>query len=324
VTSTQPRNDELARASEVAHAVISEVERSVVGKRSILELVLCGLLAGGHVLLDDLPGVAKTLMARSIATAAGLQYSRIQFTPDLLPSDVTGATTLDLQTHTPVFRPGPIFAQLVLADEINRAPAKTQAALLEAMQEQQVTADGTSRKLPSPFLVIATQNPVESEGTYPLPEAQLDRFILRTKVGYPVGADEIELVRRRLERGQDEVELRAVTEPAEFVRMQQSLEHVEVDPRIVAYVVAIVTATREARDLAVGASPRGSLAVVKLARARALLSGRDFVTPDDVRQIVLPAIAHRVVLTGEAWARNAPIDEILTTAIATVPAPSWR
>jgi MoxR-like ATPase len=276
------------------------------------------------VLLDDRPGVAKTLTARSIAAAAGLDYARIQFTPDLLPSDVTGATTLDLATNAPVFRAGPVFAQLVLADEINRAPAKTQAALLEAMQEQQVTVDGRSRALPEPFLVIATQNPVESEGTYPLPEAQLDRFILCTKFGYPSVDDEVELVRRRLARGHDEVTLRPVTNAAEFRAMQESLEHVEVDERIVRYVVALVTATRRAHDLAVGASPRGALALVKLSRARAVLAGRDFVTPDDVRHIVLPALAHRVVLSAEAWARNARAEVVLHGAIESVPAPSWH
>jgi MoxR-like ATPase len=318
------RDDRLVRTSEVARSLITEVERAVVGKRDVLDLVLCGLLAGGHVLLDDLPGVAKTLTARSIAAAAGLDYARIQFTPDLLPSDVTGATTLDLETNAPVFRAGPVFAQLVLADEINRAPAKTQAALLEAMQEHQVTVDGRSRALPDPFLVIATQNPVESEGTYPLPEAQLDRFILCTKFGYPSVDDEFELVRRRLERGHDEVTLRPVTNATEFRAMQESLEHVEVDERIVRYVVALVTATRRAHDLAVGASPRGALALVKLARARAVLAGRDFVTPDDVRQIVVPALAHRVVLSAEAWARNARAESVLSAAIESVPAPSWR
>jgi MoxR-like ATPase len=318
------RDERLERTSEVALALVTEVERAVVGKRDVLELVLCGLLAGGHVLLDDLPGVAKTLMARSIATAAGLDYARIQFTPDLLPSDVTGATTLDLETNAPVFRAGPVFAQLVLADEINRAPAKTQAALLEAMQEHQVTVDGRSRALPEPFVVIATQNPVESEGTYPLPEAQLDRFILCTKVGYPSTEDEFELVRRRLERGHDDVHLRPVTNAAEFRAMQESLEHVEVDERIIRYVVALVTATRRAHDLAVGASPRGALALVKLARARALLAGRDFVTPDDVRHILVPALAHRVVLSAEAWARNARAEMVLHAAVESVPAPSWR
>jgi MoxR-like ATPase len=322
--AARARDERLVRTSEVVQSILDEVERSVVGKRHVLELVVCGMLANGHVLLDDLPGVAKTLMARSIATVAGLDFSRIQFTPDLLPSDVTGATTLDLATHEPVFRPGPVFAQLVLADEINRAPAKTQAALLEAMQEQQVTADGRTRALPRPFVVIATQNPVESEGTYPLPEAQLDRFILRTKVGYPEGDDEFELVRRRLARGHDDVALRAVTDPAEFVAMQDSLEHVEVDDRIIRYVVALVTATRQARDLAVGASPRGALALVKLARAHAVISGRDFVTPDDVRRIAVPALAHRVVLSGEAWARNAQPEKLLLSAIESVPAPSWR
>src|SRR5690606_12171266 len=267
----------VARTASAAQHLLTEVEKAVVGKRDVLELVLAGLLADGHVLLDDVPGVAKTLMARSFAVAAGLDFSRVQFTPDVLPADITGATVLDLATNAPVFRRGPIFAQLVLADEVNRAPAKTQAALLEAMQERQVTADGTTHRLPSPFLVIATQNPIESEGTYPLPEAQLDRFILRTTVGYPAPQDEVELLSRRLARRQDEVELSPVVSPAEFRAMQASLEDVHVEETLRAYAVALVTATRENGQLEVGASPRGSLALVKLARAWAVIRGRDFV-----------------------------------------------
>ena len=235
----------IAGTAAAAQSILEEVEKAVVGKRRVLELVLSGLLADGHVLLDDVPGVAKTLMARSFATAAGLTFSRVQFTPDLLPADITGATVLDLATNTPVFRPGPVFAQLLLGDEVNRAPAKTQSALLEAMQERQVTADGTTHRLPRPFLVVATQNPIESEGTYPLPEAQLDRFILRTTVGYPSPADEMELLSRRFARQQEEPELAPVVTAAEFRAMQASVEHVHIEQSLREYAVALVTETRE-------------------------------------------------------------------------------
>jgi MoxR-like ATPase len=323
-TRILPEQFSVAQTADAAERVLSEVERAVVGKRAVLELVLAGLLADGHVLLDDVPGVAKTLMARSFATAAGLDFSRVQFTPDLLPGDITGATILDLATNTPVFRRGPVFAQLLLADEINRAPAKTQAALLEGMQERQVTADGTTHRLPHPFLVIATQNPIESEGTYPLPEAQLDRFILRTTVGYPEGGDEVELLSRRLERRQDEAELTAVITPADFLSMQASLEEVHVEDSLREYAVALVTATREDAELEVGSSPRGSLALIKLARARSALLGRDFVTPDDMRAIAIPALAHRVVLRAEVWARQVSLEEVVQRIVDTVPAPSWE
>ena len=304
--------------------VIDEITKAVVGKRDALELIMAGLLADGHVLLDDVPGVAKTLTARSFATAAGLPFSRVQFTPDLLPADITGAAVLDLATREARFRPGPIFASLVLADEINRAPAKTQAALLEAMQERQTTADGETHLLPEPFLVIATQNPIESEGTYPLPEAQLDRFILRTTIGLPARDDEMEIVRRRLSRGTDEVALDAVLGPGQFRALQHSLERVQVDEAITAYAVDLVLATRAARELAVGSSPRGSLAIIKLGRARAVISGRDFVTPDDVKQVAVAALAHRVVLTPEAWARRVDPTAVVASAVAAVPAPSWQ
>jgi len=312
----------LTSTLRAAHAVLDEVERAVVGKRDVLELVLMGFLADGHVLLDDLPGVAKTLMARSFAAATGLSFRRIQFTPDLLPSDITGATLLDQRTQTFSFRPGPLFANLVLADEVNRAPAKTQAALLEAMQERQVTADGITYPLEPPFLVVATQNPIEYEGTYPLPEAQLDRFILRTAVGYPSLDDEWNLLARRMERGTDEVMLNAVTDAAGLRAMQASLECVHVDEAIGRYVVAVVDATRNAAQLQVGASPRGSLALIKLGRAHALMSGRDFVTPDDVKAILVPALAHRVVLRSDLWVRRVAAADVLTELVAEVPAPS--
>jgi MoxR-like ATPase len=286
--------------------------------------VLAALLSGGHVLLDDVPGVAKTLAARSLSIAAGMRFARVQFTPDVLPSDITGHTALDLRSNEPVFRQGPVFTQLLLADEINRAPAKTQAALLEAMQEGRVTIDGVTHPLPEPFLVIATQNPVESEGTYPLPEAQLDRFLLRTTIGYPEREHEAEILRRRIERGSDEPELQRVVEAGDFVTMQRIVEQVQVHPALVDYVVAVVQATRSHRDLAIGASPRGSLALLKVSRAAAMLDGRDFVTPDDLRSVALPTLAHRVVLTDEAWARGTPPDAVVRAVVDSVPTPTWR
>jgi MoxR-like ATPase len=313
----------LSETAQRAAALVDELERAVVGKRAVLELVVMGLLADGHILLDDLPGVAKTLTARSLATVTGLSFARIQFTPDLLPADITGAVVLDPVRHEPVFRPGPLFAGLVLADEVNRAPAKTQAALLEAMQERQVTADGVTYPLPRPFLVVATQNPIEYEGTYPLPEAQLDRFLLRTAMGYPSADDEHALVARRLARGADEVVLRRIVSGEELLAMQQSLEAVHVDDAVVGYVVALVHATRADGQLEVGASPRGSLALVKLARARAVLAGRDFVTPDDIKAVAIPALAHRVVLRTELWVRRIEPQRVLERVLGEVPAPSW-
>ncbi|HSM06906.1 MAG TPA: MoxR family ATPase [Longimicrobiales bacterium] len=311
----------LAEAAEVANAILDEVCRAVLGKRDVLRLILSGLVADGHVLLDDVPGVAKTLAARSIAAAAGLDFKRVQFTPDLLPADITGSLVLDLATRKPGFRPGPVFTDLLLADEVNRAPAKTQAALLEAMQERQVTADGVAHPLPRPFLVIATQNPVESEGTYPLPEAQLDRFLLRTRVGYPGPEDEVRLLEDRVERKRDEVLLRPVCDATRFVGVQRALEDVYVDDGLLVYAVELARATRADPRLEVGSSPRGTLALVKLARAAALLDGRDFAGPDDFRSMALPALAHRVVLTDEAWARRTDPEDVVREAVDRVPVP---
>ena len=265
--------------------------------------------------------MAKTLTARSIAAAAGLGFSRVQFTPDVLPADITGSLVLDVATRRPEFRRGPVFANLLLADEINRAPAKTQAALLEAMQERQVTVDGSAMKLPRPFLVIATQNPIESEGTYPLPESQLDRFLLRTTMGYPGEEDEVTLLADRLDRGTDEVAMRPACDAETFLAPQRSLESVHVDGRLLRYCVALVRATRSRSELAVGSSPRGTVALVKLARAVALLDGRDFVGPDDVRQVAVHALGHRVVLSDEAWARRADPEAVVQRAVDSVSVP---
>ena len=301
-------------------AILDAVEEAVVGKREVLSLVLTGLLTRGHILLEDLPGVAKTLMARSFATAMGLGFTRIQFTPDLLPTDITGATTLTPHGRVE-FRPGPVFANLVLGDEINRAPPKTQAALLEAMQEGQVTADGTTHPLPRPFGVIATQNPIEFEGTYPLPEAQLDRFRLRVTVGYPDRDDEREVVTRRLERGADEVEVPQVTDAAGVLAAQAAVEVVHVDPSITAYVVDVVRATRERPGVEVGASPRGSLSTVLAARAYALIHGRDYVVPDDVQAVASATLAHRVVLRPDLWVRGVRPERVIAEVLDAVPAP---
>jgi MoxR-like ATPase len=312
---------ELQELRDRAARILDEVERAVVGKRDALELILLAVLCDGHVLLEDYPGLAKTLAARSFARATSLGFSRIQFTPDLMPSDVTGASIFDQRRAEFEFMPGPIFTNLLLADEINRAPPKTQAALLEAMQERQVTTEGETRTLASPFVVLATQNPIEYEGTYPLPEAQLDRFLIRAAIGYPAREDEIEMLGRRLERGEDEVEISPVVDAPTLVAMQEALEQVHVSDAIEGYIVDIVTATRTSRQLAVGASPRGSLALLKLSRAKAALSGRDFVVPEDVKAIAAPALAHRLTLRPELWVQRIRGEDVVAEALESVPTP---
>ncbi|HZN87917.1 MAG TPA: MoxR family ATPase [Thermoleophilaceae bacterium] len=307
-----------------AWAVLDEVERAVVGKRDVLELVLVGLLADGHVLLEDFPGLAKTLMARSFAAVAGLDFARVQFTPDLMPADVTGSALYDQRSGELRFQPGPIFTHILLGDEINRAPPKTQAALLEAMQERQVTSEDRTRPLERPFLVLATQNPIEYEGTYPLPEAQLDRFLLRIRVGYPDRAGELELLRRRLERGEDDVALRAVIDRDQLLAMQRAVERVHVESGIREYAVDLVAATRESARVQVGASPRGTLALLKLSRARAALAGRDFVTPDDVKRIAVPALAHRITLRPELWIQRVDPEDVVRDCLDACATPLAR
>jgi MoxR-like ATPase len=312
----------LTDISATCERILDEVERAIVGKREVLELVLLGLLANGHVLLEDVPGLAKTLIARSFAQATSLSFSRIQFTPDLMPSDVTGSSIFNQRTADFEFRPGPVFANLVLADEINRAPPKTQAALLEAMQEGQVTTEGETRQLQPPFVVLATQNPIEYEGTYPLPEAQLDRFMLRTSVGYPEREDEWGMLARRLDRGEDEVALEPVVDAPGLVELQASLERVHVAESIGLYMVDLVTATRASTRLAVGASPRGTLALLKLSRAKAALEGRDFVAPEDVKAVAVPALAHRLTLRPELWVQRVRGDDVVREALEQVPTPA--
>ena len=318
------RAGDLVELGERTARILDEVERAVIGKRDVLELVLLGLLADGHVLIEDNPGLAKTLMARSLAAVTGLRFTRVQFTPDLMPSDVTGSAIYDQRSGALRFQPGPIFTHVLLGDEINRAPPKTQAALLEAMQERQVTSEDGTRALERPFLVLATQNPIEYEGTYPLPEAQLDRFLLRIRVGYPDRTAELELLARRLERGQDDVELDTVVDRGELLAMQRAVEGVHADDGIVAYAVDLVTATRENAQVQVGASPRGTLALLKLARAKAGVGGRDFVTPDDVKHIAVPALAHRIMLRPELWIQRVSAEDVVRDCLHSCPVPAVR
>jgi len=304
-----------------AGAILDELGQAVVGRRRTLELVLIGILAGGHVLLEDLPGLGKTLIARSFAQVLGLDFARIQFTPDLLPSDVVGAPLYDQRSAEMVFRPGPVFTQLLLADEINRTPPKTQAALLEAMGEGQVSVDGESRRLPQPFIVLATDNPIEYEGTYELPEAQLDRFLMRLRLGYLTAGDETDMLRRRVDRATEFVPLTPVTDASGLLAMRDSLEGIEISDDLLDYVIKIVTATRTDPQVQVGASPRGGLALVQLARGQALLHQRDFVIPDDIKQVAVPALAHRITLRPELWVRQVSADDIVSRLLAGVPTP---
>jgi MoxR-like ATPase len=312
---------DLEGVHELSDRVLDEVERAIVGKRDALELVFMGFLADGHVLLEDFPGLAKTLAARSFAQVLSIEFSRVQFTPDLMPSDVTGSSIWNQREGDFEFRPGPIFTNLLLGDEINRAPPKTQAALLEAMQERQATIEGVTHRLGPPFLVIATQNPIEYEGTYPLPEAQLDRFLLRTTVGYPAREDEIEVLGRRIERQDDEVVLTPVVDRETLLGMQQAIERVHVAGSVRAYCVDLVAATRTSSNVAVGASPRGSLALLKLSRAKAALSGRDFVLPDDVKGVAVAALAHRLVLRPELWVQQVSGADVVREVLDSIPTP---
>ncbi|MDV6014446.1 MoxR family ATPase [Haloechinothrix sp. LS1_15] len=313
----------LPAATTTAHCtrVLDEIERAVVGKRDALELILTGVLACGHVLIEDLPGMGKTLIARSFATVFGLRFTRVQFTPDLLPADLLGATVYEQATGTFTFRPGPIFTHLLLADEINRTPPKTQAALLEAMAEEQVSVDGHTRLLEAPFIVLATDNPIEYEGTYPLPEAQLDRFILRVRLGYLDADREVEMLQRRLHRGIRSTQLHTALAPEDLLAMRDSLEQVSVHPEVLSYVVTLAGATRSHHQVDVGVSPRAELDLVQLARARALLRGRDYVIPEDVKALAASSWAHRVSLRPEMWIRRITAEHVLDELLATLPAP---
>ncbi len=310
-----------AEVARIAKDVITEVERAVVGKREAIELVLIGVLAGGHVLLEDVPGLAKTLIVRSLARVLGLETSRIQFTPDLMPSDVTGSGVFDQGRGELIFRPGPVFANLLLGDEINRAPPKTQAALLEAMQERQVTVDGVTHLLPSPFAVVATQNPIEYEGTYPLPEAQLDRFLLRVPVGYPDRDAEWDVIRRRAMRGREEVDLVQISDARTVLAMRETVERVEISEPVGRYLVDVVRATRSVAGVEVGASPRGALALLLSSRVRAALAGREFVLPDDIKALAVGCLAHRLTLLPDLWLRGSRPEDLVVQCLDSVPVP---
>ena len=311
----------VADTARLCERVLAEVEQVIVGKPEATRMVLLGVLASGHILIEDLPGLGKTLLARTFATTLGLEFTRVQFTPDMLPADLTGAMVLDLGTGEAVFRPGPVFTGLLLADEINRTPPKTQAALLEAMAEGQVSVDGVTRPLPRPFVVLATDNPIEYEGTYPLPEAQLDRFIARVHLGYLDAGGEAEMVRRRLARGSAAPVPPQVTDAARLLAMRESLEAVQLHPDLLAYVIALVAATRSHPHVTVGASPRGTLAVVQLARGHAVLDGREYVTPEDIKAVAVPALAHRLVLRPEMWVRQVTGQDVAAEILAQVPVP---
>ncbi|WP_371778677.1 AAA family ATPase [Streptosporangium subroseum] len=312
---------ELADVGRHAREVLDRVNTVVVGKRESLELVLAGILAGGHVLLEDFPGLAKTLTARCFAQALGLDFTRLQFTPDLLPADVTGSFLYNQRDGDFVFRRGPVFTNLLLADEINRTPPKTQAALLEAMQERQVSVEGVTHPLEAPFHVLATANPIEYEGTYPLPEAQLDRFLLRVSFGYPSPEEEWTILGRRMARRTEETTLEPVVDAATLNEMQRAMEEVAVEDSVGRYIVDIVSATRDHPQLQVGASPRGSLALLLTARARAVLDGRDYVIPEDVKRVAPAALSHRISLRPEMWLRRVDPVTIVEEICARTPAP---
>ena len=312
---------DITNVSSLSRQIIAEVERAVVGKRALLEMMMASVLAGGHILLEDFPGLGKTLVARSFAKVLGLDFKRIQFTPDLLPGDITGGYVFNRSQNTFELRKGPIFANIVLADEINRASPKTQSALLEAMQEGQVTIEGETLALPSPFLVLATQNPIEYEGTFPLPEAQLDRFMLKLTVGYPSIEEEKLILKRRRERRQDEVVLREVTSSQQVLEMREAVETVHVNADLENYIATLVHATRVDRRVAVGASPRGSLAFLKIARAHAAVSNREFITPDDIKRYAVPVLGHRVILQPEYWMSKQVVDDVVRDTIEKTPVP---
>jgi MoxR-like ATPase len=305
-------------------AVLDEIQRVVVGRRAALTLILTAVLARGHVLIEDLPGLGKTLIARAFAAALGLDFKRVQFTPDLLPADLLGSTIYDMQSGRFEFRPGPIFTNLLLADEINRTPPKTQAALLEAMAERQVSIDGVTHMLQPPFVVLATDNPIEYEGTYPLPEAQLDRFMIRLELRYLSEVEELSMLRRRIDRGSPEPEIGQVIDVHDLLAMRESVEQVTVHDDVLRYVVSLAAASRQHPQIAVGASPRAELDIVALARARALLLGRDYVIPEDVKALAVPAMAHRITLRPEMWVRQVRSVDVVEDLLRRVPVPRTR
>lgn len=306
----------------LAQQVLSEVGKAVVGKQEVLNKIMAAFLTpGGHVLLEDYPGLAKTLIANCFAAALGMDFKRIQFTPDLLPGDITGGYVYDRTENSFFLRKGPLFANVILADEINRASPKTQSALLEAMQEYQVTIEGETIKLPDPFIVIATQNPIEYEGTFPLPEAQLDRFIMKLPIGYPTVAEETLILRNRRQRRSDKFQLQAVTDTSAFLQIREVIEAVYVDPDVERYIVELNSKTRVHRQVVVGASPRGSLALLKLARTSAAMQGRNYVLPDDVKGYARAALSHRLILEPDLWNVQRAAEDVVDDVLRLVPVP---
>jgi len=307
----------------VTDALIENVERVIIGKRDVIELVAIGLLSQGHMLIEDVPGVGKTMLARALSKSLGCTFRRIQFTPDMLPSDVTGVSIFNQKTREFEFRPGPIIAQIVLTDEINRATPKTQAALLEAMEELQVTVDGVTRPLPRPFLVLATQNPIEYEGTFPLPEAQLDRFLMRVRLGYPNQDDEVAILDAQ-QFVHPLTKIEQVVGVDALVTAQEKLKEVYVDPLVKRYIVDIITQTRRHPDIYLGASPRGSLALYRTGQARASMQGRDYVLPDDVKALATPTLAHRLIVSPSARLRDVTGETVTREILSTLPVPGAR
>ena len=310
------------KTNKSAKVITDEISNVVLGKEQTIEILMAGVLANGNILFEDYPGLAKTLMSNTLADILGCDFKRIQFTPDLLPADITGSYFYDPEKNKFTFRKGPIFCNILLADEINRAPPKTQAALLEAMQEKQITIEGTTHKLSRPFIVLATQNPIEYEGTYPLPEAQMDRFLIKIGVGYPDEDVEVGILQARADRKKDSFTVKALATPAKVVEMHKSIEEVYVKKEVMKYMVELVQSTRRDTRVAVGSSPRGSLGLFKLSRALAVLSGRDYVVPDDVKRAAIPVLGHRVILKPEARIRGVKVEEIISELLMTVEVPA--
>ncbi len=308
-------------AGELCQRIIGQVRKVIVGKEKVLEQVMLAVLTNSHILFEDYPGLAKTLLARSFAMSMGCDFSRIQFTPDLLPADITGTYIYNVKNADFDLRRGPVFTNVLLADEINRAPPKTQAALLESMQERQITLDGKTHQLQDPFIVIATQNPIEYEGVYPLPEAQLDRFLVKLSLGYPSKVEEVEIMKRRMARAHEEVSLEPVVDTRQILELQKKVEEIHVDDDILGYVADLVQGTRAHRQVEIGASPRGSLAIFKLSRARAVYHSRDYVIPDDVKEVVVPALIHRMIMKAESWVKGTDPKAVVDEVMKTVPVP---
>lgn len=314
----------VSQAGELCQQILNQVRTVIVGKDHVLEQVMLAVLANSHILFEDFPGLAKTLLARSFAMSMGCEFSRIQFTPDLLPADITGTYIYNVKSSEFELRRGPVFTNVLLADEINRAPPKTQAALLESMQERQITLDGKTHPLRDPFIVIATQNPIEYEGVYPLPEAQLDRFMVKLRLGYPSKNEEVEIMKRRMIRASEDIVLEPAGDSQKIIDLQKTVEEIHVDEDILAYIADIVQSTRTQRQVEIGASPRGSIAIFKLGRARAVFHGRDYVIPDDVKEVAIPALVHRLIMKTESWVKGTNPIQVIEEILKTIPVPRMK